>query len=427
MPDNTEIGAVLRDLRKSRGLTLAVVARRAGCAESLVSYVESGRRQLHPWLAAKLDEIYCTGSVITALTRDKRPPVSGRPDEVSQRDTLVVDLPEGGALMPLSRRELLASLGAGITTGPLLRKFEAAVESISIGDDTLQTFEDAYAGYQTAARSLRPSRLIDGMTGNVAVLDGLRRRTTGHRNSELLRMQARYAESLSWLSEEAGDLASAMYWIDRASQWGLAANWSEVSAYCFVRRSMLAISFASDGRRAVDNASAVLHMSKTSPRIQGLAAKQIAFGYALNGDEDASNRALDHAMELLRKPAREEDAPLGQRSVVDDDLFAVFRTTCDIYLGRGQRVVPVLQPRLASLSASSLRTATITRAKLARAYANAGQPHEAAELSLTALDDIDRIGSLSARSELRRALPNLHRWHGRDDVRSVIRRLTPTA
>src|SRR5262249_31494936 len=36
---NSELGAVLRDLRKSRHLTLAAVARHAGCAEALVSYV----------------------------------------------------------------------------------------------------------------------------------------------------------------------------------------------------------------------------------------------------------------------------------------------------------------------------------------------------------------------------------------------------
>src|SRR5215470_3334662 len=66
---NPELGAVLRDLRKSRHLTLATVARHAGCAESLVSYVESGDRQLHPWLAAKLDELYRTGGVVAALMR----------------------------------------------------------------------------------------------------------------------------------------------------------------------------------------------------------------------------------------------------------------------------------------------------------------------------------------------------------------------
>ena len=328
--------------------------------------------------------------------------------------------------MPLSRRELLASLGVGIAAGPLLIQLEKVIGNISVDDDTLQSFEDAYTGFQAAARTLPPSSLIDGLTGNVAVLDGLRRRTNGRQRHAFSRMQARYAESLSWLSEEAGDLAAAMYWIDRASQWGQGANWHEMPAYGFVRRSMITISFTSDGYRAVDNASAVLDMRDASPRIQGLAAKQMAYGHALAGNEAASSRALDRAMQLLSKPAREDDAILGQRSVVDDDLFTIFRSTCDIYLGRGQRVIPILEPRLASLSASSVRTATITRAKLARAYANAGQPHEAAQLTLAALDDIERIGSLSARSELRRMMPILWQWRGRDDIQAIMQRLALT-
>jgi Helix-turn-helix domain len=69
MPGNAQLGAVLRDLRKARSLTLATVARQAGCAESFVSYVESGSRKLHPWLAAQLDDIYRTGGVVAALMR----------------------------------------------------------------------------------------------------------------------------------------------------------------------------------------------------------------------------------------------------------------------------------------------------------------------------------------------------------------------
>lgn len=427
MSGDAQLGAVLRDLRTARCLTLAAVARQAGCAESLVSYVESGGRQLHSWLAARLDDIYRTEGVIAALMRGTNHRSNGGAGGVSQSDMLIVELPGGGISMPLSRRELLASLGVGIAGGQLLAQFDKATESISIGDETLQSFEDAYAGFQAAARTLPPSSLIDGLTGKVAVLDRLRRRTSGRQRQMFSRMQARYAESLSWLSEEAGDLCAAMYWIDRASQWGQAANWHAMSAYGFVRRSMVVVSFTGDGYRAVENASVVLDMRSASPRIQGLASKQIAFGYALTGNEDASNRALDAAMQLLSKPMREDDAILGQRSVVNDDLFTIFRTTCDIYLGRGQRVIPIVEPRLTSLSASSVRTATITRAKLARAYANAGQPHEAAQLSLTALDDIELIGSLSARSELRRALPILRQWRGRDDIRAVMQRLAPTA
>ncbi|MEV5832864.1 helix-turn-helix transcriptional regulator [Nocardia sp. NPDC052112] len=425
MPGNAELGAVLRDLRTTRRLTLAAVARQAGCAESLISYVESGRRQLHPWLASALDRIYQTGGVVAALTRSPAPP--GARVLVPLSDTLVVDLPEGGAAMPLSRRDLLVSLSVGIGGGHLLSQFDQALGEVALGDDNLSNFEDAYAAFQSFARTMPPQHLIDGMIGKVAVLDALRRRSSGHQRHAYGRMQARYAESLSWLSEESGDLTAATYWIDRASQWGYTANWPEMSAYAIVRRSMVAISFASDGHRAVDIASDVFDTNGASPRIQGLAAKQMAFGYALTGDKDASARALDRAMHLLAKPMREGDAILGQRSVVSEDLFTIFSTTCDIYLGRGQRVVPILEPRLTRLSQSSARTATITRAKLARAYANVGQPHEAAHIAHAALDDIASIGSQSALSELRRALPVLRRWQGLGDVGAVIQRLGATA
>ncbi len=48
VPGDSKLGVVLRDLREARELTLAAVARQAGCSESLVSSVESGRRHVHP-------------------------------------------------------------------------------------------------------------------------------------------------------------------------------------------------------------------------------------------------------------------------------------------------------------------------------------------------------------------------------------------
>ena len=94
-----------------------------------------------------------------------------------------------------------------------------------------------------------------------------------------------------------------------------------------------------------------------------------------------------------------------------------------LYLGYGSRVIPVLEPRLTSLSKSSARTATITRSKLARAYTNAGQPAEACRLSWETLEAIEQVDSLSARSGLHRTARVLDQWHGRSDVQDVMRRL----
>lgn len=185
----------------------------------------------------------------------------------------------------------------------------------------------------------------------------------------------------------------------------------------------MVISFSGDGRGAVDQAHHVFGILDASPRIKGLAANQMAFGYALTGDRDASYRALDEAMGWLAQPAREDDILLGNRSAVNEDLFAIFQATCDIYLGRGVSAIRVLEPRMVSLSRSSVRLTNIARAKLALAYAHAGQPAEACHLTWETLDGIQQVDSLSARSELRRAVRVLDRWHGRSDVQDLTRRL----
>src|SRR3712207_389420 len=86
---------------------------------------------------------------------------------------------------------------------------------------------------------LPPAQLVDGMMGNVAVLDGLRRRMAGEDRNRCSTLQARYANLLSWLSEETGDLPGAMWWSDRASQWAQAAGWQGMTMYGFVRRAMM--------------------------------------------------------------------------------------------------------------------------------------------------------------------------------------------
>lgn len=421
---DVRLGAVLDQMRTARGLTLAVVARQANCSVALLSYVESGDRALQPWLAQALDRIYGTGSVVASLARG----ADGRAQDsstagVSRADVFVVQLPQGGVVMPLSRREVLTALGLGIASGGLQDEFERALDGVELDSDCLQFFDDAFHGFGEAARFLPPAQLIDGMTGDVAILDGLRRRASDEDRRRYGALQARYAELLSWLAEEAGDLTGAMWWIDRASQWAQAVHWSGMTVYGFVRRAMIVTSFSNDGLRAVDQASAVLEMSHASPRMKGLAANALAEGYALAGNRHASMNALDLAMGYIAQPVRDDDSMLAQYSAATDDLHMIHQMTCDVYLGRGAQVIPMLEPRLMSLSGSSLRRATITRAKLVRAYANAGQPEEACRVAWETLDGIEQVGSLSARNELRRALPVLNQWHGRSDVQDIAHRL----
>lgn len=266
MLGDAKLGAVLRELRTGRRLTLAAIARQAGCVESTVSYVECGHRRLQPWLAQELDRIYETGGMIAALASG----VSGKPHEdlasgVPSSDVFVVLLPRGGVSVPLSRREALAALAVGIASGKLQRQFELALDDMRPDSDLLQHLKEALNGFQEAARMLPPQQLMDGLLGNVAILDGLRRRAAKRDSQRYCSLQARYAESLSWLSEEAGNLPGAMYWLDRASQWAQAASWSAMTEYSFVRRSMMVISFSGDGRRYRPSSSCIRDFRRLTP------------------------------------------------------------------------------------------------------------------------------------------------------------------
>jgi Helix-turn-helix domain len=420
------LGAVLRQMRTARQLTLAAAARRVGCAESLLSQVETGHRGLQPWLATALDLVYDTGGAITALTgATGAVPASGDNEGRGDADVVLVLIPGRGISVPVSRRELLAALGIGALGGSLLPALQRACAAVVPDEEVLAELEQTLSGLKAAGRIMPPGRLVGPLTAQVALIEALRRRAPDPLGDRYTRLQARYAESLSWMAEEAGDLTAALYWTDRAEHWAQISGWRSMACYAHVRRSMLAISYAGDGLAAVEQAKLALRVPGAPARVLAMACKQVAYGYALAGQPDPSRYALDHTAALFEQAhADEPEAHMpGQNSVDDADLLAIFEATCEVYLGAGHRVIHALEPRMTSIGSGSRRTSAITAAKLAQAYAHAGEPALACGLILATVDTAASVDSLTTRSELRRALPTLDRWPGRDDVREVRHRL----
>lgn len=413
-------------MRLSRGLTLASAAGRVGCAESLMSQVETGHRGLQPWLATALDLAYGTGGAITALADTSAN--SGRAADNGGHgaadDVVLVMIPGRGISVPVSRRELLAALGIGAVSGSLLGPLQRAFANVVPDEEVLAGVEQALTGLKAAGRVMPPAQVIGPLTAQVALIEALRRRAPDPLRGRFTVLQARYAESLSWMAEEAGDLTTALYWVDRAEHWAQICGWRAMVAYAHVRRSMLAISYAGDGSAAVEQAQLALRVPGAPARIRAMASKQAAYGYALAGQPDASRYALDDTAALLATAGDEAERDLpGQNSVADPDLMAIFTATCDVYLGAGDRVIGALSPRMTSIGTGSQRSGAITAAKLAQAYAHAGEPGLSCGLILATLDTSATVDSLTTRSELSRALPTLRRWPDRDDVREVTHRL----
>lgn len=419
------LGGLLRHLRTTRGLTLASVAAKIGCAQSLLSQVETGARVLHPWLADALDTVYDLGGTISAL---QRPTLAstGHDGSGPGPDIIWVRVPRQGLAMPVSRRELLAALGIGAASGTLLRDLHRAVAHLRPDHDLLAEMRQTLRGIQAAGRIMAPARLLAPMTGQIGLIDALRHHAPEPLRREFTILQARYAEALSWMAEESADTISALYWIDRAHDWAQRIGWHSMTAYTHVRRSMLAISAANDGPAAVDHAHAALRVPNTPARIRGLATKQLAYGHALAHQPDHAKRALEHTVDLFTRPDYDDDGgpSVGQRSVNDPGLLAIYQATCDVYLGGADTVITTLRPHMTDINDGSHRTHAITTAKLAQAHAHAGDPATATTLILDTLDSAAAIDSLTTRRELDRAYHAVAaRWPHRDDTHEAHHRL----
>ncbi|MGH3720097.1 MAG: hypothetical protein ACRDRI_14895 [Pseudonocardiaceae bacterium] len=390
--------------------------------------MESGVRPLSLGFAQLADRFLDTGGAITSLVRagyagqrwcDRQAEPTG--------DLLIVevDTPEGRITVPVPvpRRDLLMALGIGAAGSSALRDLRRA----TVLPEAVDELDKALEGFAIAGRVMPPSQLLDALTGRVAVISAMRQKASSDVAARLAMTQARYAEFLSWMHEETGDLAQAIWWIDRASEWAHVGGWVPMVAFTSVRKSVIATMHAADAHRTVDFAQVALHINGATPAVLRFAAAQLAYGHALAGDVGGSRRALDLATNYYQKAdACPQDEPsIGARSVLDHDPVELNWATCNIFAGRGEPAIGVLATRMNAVKDVSPRAYVIHGARLAHAYALAGHPDEACHTLTEVLDTTAVTESATARRELGRIRPVLHsRWPKRPDLQDIAQRLT---
>lgn len=447
MTGDPVVGLMLRQARKDRGLTLATVAREVGCTESLLSLVETGRRSAQPWLLHALDTRFAASGAVLALARatqtrsEQRPESGGNPPQEMLMVTIdnlePPDSPDTHASRPgvaISRRTMLAALAVGGVVGPS----KTAVEDLLQPYETsmlLAHYRTRLAAFQKTARTLSSPAMIDAMTSDLIALDVLSQRPHGPRqhqadSREIGILKARYAESLSWLHEERHNVTGAVFWVDRAAAWSQMYRWQPMTAYTLVRRSMIALSLQGDPALAQSATEAAAASAGASSWVRGLAAKQSAFTHALMNQPQHADRDIVTAMlHLNAEPGEpgEDTHGLGQHSVPLDDLHRLYRATTDLYLGRGEDALSLMQPDLNRLGQASRRTQTITSAKAALALALTGQAAQASIVLEPLLPPNRTLRSASADREISRTLTVLKQWQHRTDVKDLLARARTNA
>jgi hypothetical protein len=375
-----DVGRIIRAYRchpfHGQRLPQALVGGWLHMSQPAVCRLETGRRRI------TIDEIRHIAQVLGM------PPIA-IPWNVPQ--------PSGEDVNPLSRRSLLgagagAALGLNATTAPTAaREIDPELVAHWVRLRKLLARHDAMFG---------PLDVLDSVRHELEVIARHRQIARGGLRIDLLRVEARWAEFASWLSNDAGDWRGRDSWADRALRLAREAGYPNMVAWILLWRSRWATE-EHDARHAVAFARAAAGTADASHRIRALCALKEAHGHALAGDVLACERSLADARDLLDHDT--DDDPwdgLGHRNVTPPYILAD-EARCWLWL-RPRKAMVLFEEASRLWPNDCASHYSVHQARLALACAAGNAPERAAAEGLKALNIACATGSAFTMRELRR-------------------------
>jgi transcriptional regulator with XRE-family HTH domain len=361
--DSRDVGRVIRAYRchpfHRQRLSQALVAGWLHMSQAAVCRIETGRRRV------TIDEI---AAIAHAL---------GMP--IALPWTLQLEV--GEDVDPLSRRSLLgagvgAALGLNATTAPIAdRPVDPELASHWIRLLHVLDAHDAMCGPHDALASVR---------NEINLITQHRHIAKGELHRQLLRVEARWAQFASWLSNDVGDRQHRDAWLDQALRLAEEADYPEMVAYVLMRQSRWAVEDR-DARRAIALARAAGRTPRATERVRALCALHEAQGHALAHDADSCERSVADADDLLDR-AKAPPSPWDDlaRNEVNAPAVLVADARCWLWL-RPAKAIGMLDDAVRIWPRNRLRSRGIQQARLALACAAADEPERAAAEGIKAL------------------------------------------
>jgi transcriptional regulator with XRE-family HTH domain/tetratricopeptide (TPR) repeat protein len=293
-------------------------------------------------------------------------------------------------LTPLPEYQFPLSLHAMPNNRPLILDDPQIVDLVSA----------ALPFYANASRLMGGRGLVEFAVQHIQLMCSAVADAYGQRRNEILAVCARYAEFAGWLYQDLGEPVLSLFWTDRALEWAqeAAAERGFVS-YVLMRKSDHAEQYGS-ADRVLTLAHEALSITPLSPRAKALAVQQEARGYSQNRDNAMFERKLDEARRLIQDAEGDDDAPWGE--YCDLTHLAMQEASGRIELGQFDRAIDIIERALPSMTPVDRLDSTVFRARLARAYAEAGYPDQAVDIGLGLCAETAWIQSFRAFTELSR-------------------------
>ncbi|WP_331719049.1 helix-turn-helix transcriptional regulator (plasmid) [Streptomyces sp. NBC_00289] len=440
-------GYELRELRKMRGMTLRGLARAARIDHSHLGRFERAERKADRSQAALLDQVLGANGMLFRLWErigDERGHVANSSVHVAKSSVdLALVLPDQAASngegisvpcrltdgsvvwVALDRRALLRAgvgLGAAATVGigspaaanssavpGLVRKARAAS---AYGSTPVEHLRRARRVLIDTDNLLGPGRAVGAVHDYIEVIQELRRDAKGSDRRDLMELQTQYGEFLSWIYQDLGNPQAAAYWLDRAMQWSTTVGDGDLSTYVMARKAQLAGDTA-DLVDVVDLAEAAQRMARPRSRLAAVARTYEAYGHALRGDADESERAIDDVRNALDGAAA-DPTPWGVW--LNASYVEVHRAQGLEALGKHQEAADAFDAALQLMPDGYHRDRGVYMARQAVALAGARVPEQAAAVGMHALMVAGDTGSGRITNELTRLDRALIPWQRVSEV-----------
>lgn len=292
-------------------------------------------------------------------------------------------------------------------------------------DEVLSHLRDQWHVLVRVDNLLGPRYALNAVKDQLAVVEDLLP-VAGTRYDEVVALAAKYAESAAWLYEDAGQMPSAVQWVQRAMEWAIEASDQLLLAWTIFRRSQHATA-AGDAQRTLSLTRAAMRQASQIPNpMRAAIVQQEAQGHALTGDERTANRRLDdaHRWAALDNAG---DARGGHGSFCTETYIELQRANCWTVLGKPQRAIQTYETVLPSLPAVYRRDHGMACSRFAMAYLRAGEPEAAALIGQEALVVARSAGSVRTENEVRRLVDDLTPHKNNDHVNRFLAELSLTS
>jgi hypothetical protein len=282
----------------------------------------------------------------------------------------------------------------------------------------LSGMREIHRGYVEADRLMGVMCLTGPIALQMPLVERACEVTRGTDRAEMLQFACRFMEFGGWLFQDAGDLGCALHWTDRALDYALELGDPRVIAYTLMRKGLIATESGRPAQGVGIADSALEYKGALTPRLRAVILRQRSYSSAALGEVLASARDSDEAVAEAvagERQGEEDRAPYCTPSYVAMEAGASW-----VLLGHARTALPVLEKSRAEWpDRSQVRDYALCVARLATAYADAGQMEEACAAAGEAVTLAQGLGSRRVAGQVALVHRRLGRWQQDPAVASL--------